>query len=105
MCDILRYEKHHDALAKKVKLVYKSLIRVLCETRTALLTHNEGLTVYIFEPRMYQLIFSSRLETAETFRGWVLEEVLLSIRKTNDYRSKMQLDNIDMFQVLKKHIG
>lgn len=44
----------------------------------------------INEPGIYQLIFRSKLETADNFRKWVFEEVLPSIRKNGFYVS----DNI-----------
>jgi len=37
------------------------------------------------EPGIYQLIFSSKLESAERFQDWVFSEVLPSIRKTGSY--------------------
>lgn len=37
------------------------------------------------EAGIYQLIFSSKLESAERFQDWVFEEVLPSIRKTGSY--------------------
>ena len=41
----------------------------------------------INEPGIYQLIFRSKLETADNFRKWVFEEVLPSIRKNGFYVS------------------
>ena len=40
---------------------------------------------YIPEPDIYRLIFKSKLESAERFEKWVVEEVLPSIRKTGAY--------------------
>jgi prophage antirepressor-like protein len=40
------------------------------------------------EAGIYQLIFSSKLETAKEFQQWVFEEVLPSIRKTGSYSAK-----------------
>jgi hypothetical protein len=37
------------------------------------------------EPGIYQLIFGSKLESAERFQDWVFEVVLPSIRKTGSY--------------------
>lgn len=37
------------------------------------------------EAGIYQLIFSSKLESAKRFQDWVFEEVLPSIRKTGSY--------------------
>lgn len=41
--------------------------------------------VVLYEPGIYQLIFSSKLDSAEHFQDWVFEEVLPSIRKTGTY--------------------
>jgi prophage antirepressor-like protein len=40
------------------------------------------------EAGIYQLIFSSRLPSAEKFQDWVFEEVLPAIRKTGTYSAK-----------------
>jgi len=40
------------------------------------------------EAGIYQLIFSSKLKSAEKFQDWVFEEVLPSIRKTGSYGLK-----------------
>ena len=42
------------------------------------------------EAGIYQLIFSSKLESAERFQDWVFEEVLPSIRKTGSYSVQSQ---------------
>ncbi|CAB4010081.1 Uncharacterized phage-encoded [Paramuricea clavata] len=41
--------------------------------------------VFLREPGLYQLVFGSRLPTAEAFHGWVFNEVLPSIHKTGSY--------------------
>ena len=42
-------------------------------------------SIFIKEPGLYELIFSSHLPAARNFRDWVFEEVLPSIRKTGRY--------------------
>ena len=42
-------------------------------------------TVLLYEPGLYQLVCSSRLQIAEAFQDWVFREVLPSIRKTRSY--------------------
>ena len=42
------------------------------------------------EAGIYQLIFSSKLESAEKFQDWVFNEVLPSIRKTGSYGVKRE---------------
>ena len=42
-------------------------------------------TLFLTEPGVYQLIFSSKLPSAKAFQDWVFSEVLPSIRKTGSY--------------------
>ncbi len=41
--------------------------------------------IIISEAGMFQMIFESQTEAAATFRDWVYEEVLPSIRKNGGY--------------------
>ena len=41
--------------------------------------------IMVNEPGLYQLIFGSKLESAQRFQRWVFEEVLPSIRKNGFY--------------------
>ena len=43
---------------------------------------------------MYQLIFSSRLPSAEAFQDWVFSEVLPSIRRTGSYTLNDPIDKL-----------
>lgn len=47
----------------------------------------------INEPGLYSLIFKSRKPEAETFKRWVVHEVLPSIRKTGSYRCQDSNDS------------
>lgn len=40
---------------------------------------------YINEANMYRLVFGSKLESAEQFQDWVVEDVLPTLRKTGSY--------------------
>ena len=51
------------------------------------ISSNDGGYVFINEPGLYALIFSSRKEEAARFKQWVYE-VLRTIRKTGNYISK-----------------
>ena len=42
-------------------------------------------TIYINEPGLYTLIFTSKLKSAKVFMKWVTSKVLPSIRKTGSY--------------------
>lgn len=68
----LGYEKPTDAVRKRVDE----------ETPQGL----QEMTI-INESGLYCLIFSSKLEKAKRFKGWVTHEVLPSIRKTGGYQS------------------
>ena len=48
---------------------------------------------FIPEGDVYRLIVRSKLPSAERFEGWVMDEVLPSIRKTGRYRSKSINEN------------
>lgn len=48
--------------------------------------------IYISEPNLYRCIFRSHKKTAETFQGWIFEEVLPSIRKTGGYMATTATD-------------
>lgn len=52
-------------------------------------------TTLINESGVYSLIFSSKLETAKSFKKWVTSEVLPSIRKSGSYSviSSYQIDD------------
>jgi hypothetical protein len=51
------------------------------------------------EPGIYQLIFGSKLESAQAFQNWVFEKVLPEIRKTGGYGK--QTHNLEWFDRLK----
>ena len=48
--------------------------------------------VFIPEPDLYRLIFSSKLPTAEKFTDWVTKEILPAIRKTGVYLTDEALE-------------
>lgn len=81
---VLGYKSPADAVYRLVKEKNKSV----CKTQTV-----DGklrdVTV-LEEAGIYQLIFSSKLESAERFQDWVFEEVLPSIRKTGSYSVQSQ---------------
>ena len=64
-------------LFEQVKKVYKtdlSYLAAVPDLGTNSTPYHDSKTVYISEPGLYQLIFSSRLEAAEKFRTWVFED-------------------------------
>ena len=48
-------------------------------------TNRAGLTNYLSEPGVYQLIFKSKTDFAEQFQDWVFEEVLPKLRASGGY--------------------
>lgn len=44
----------------------------------------------INESGLYSLILSSKLESAKRFKKWVTSEVLPSIRKTGEYKTRLE---------------
>jgi prophage antirepressor-like protein len=55
--------------------------------------------IVLEESGIYQLIFSSKLESAQKFQDWVFEEVLPQIRKTGSYEN--QNIQLEIFEMLK----
>ena len=68
VCEILGYENVGQALRDQVKKAYKTDLKsILMDEKSSPTpnTNNEGKAVYISQPGLYQLIFSSRLKLAE----------------------------------------
>lgn len=80
---VLGYKSPADAVYRLVKGKNKGV----CKTQTV--GGMQSVTV-LEEAGIYQLIFSSKLESAERFQDWVFEEVLPSIRKTGSYSVHLQ---------------
>ena len=82
---LLDYEKQRKAISDHVDSKYKVEYKILRVTNhDPLKTHPD--TIFIKEPGIYSLIFSSKLETAKVFQDWVFSEILPSIRKYGYYR-------------------
>ena len=80
---VLGYADPSATISKKVFSRYKGVARV--ETPGGI----QSMTI-LEEPGVYQLIFSSKLDSAEEFQDWVFTEVLPSIRKTGKYQVNQQ---------------
>lgn len=74
----LGYKNARDAVKKRVKEKHKLRMRIAYAGQTRMLT-------FINEAGVYQLIFGSKLDSAEKFQDWVFEDVLPSIRATGGY--------------------
>jgi prophage antirepressor-like protein len=86
VCDVLEIANVSDAVSdfpeSERSNIASSDIRKL-----GMESGNRGLLA-INEPGLYRLIFKSRKPQAESFKTWVFEEVLPSIRKTGKYDVK-----------------
>ena len=78
---VLGYADPAKTISTKVKPKNKGV------TKLATPGGMQSVTV-LEEAGIYQLIFSSKLPSAEKFQDWVFEEVLPSIRKTGSYSIK-----------------
>ena len=74
----LGYANPRDALEKRCK--EKGVAKRDTPTSGGL-----QVMTYINEANMYRLVFGSKLETAEQFQDWVVEDVLPTLRKTGSY--------------------
>ena len=63
--------------------------------------NEQGGSIFINESGLYSLIFGSRLESARSFKRWVTNDVLPSIRKTGryDYRTDHKYNNTLTFKI------
>lgn len=76
-CANLRHSNPGQALSRHVDPEY--IVQIDDGTNRA------GLTNYLSEPGLYQLIFSSKTEWAKKFQRWVFEEVLPKLRADRFY--------------------
>jgi prophage antirepressor-like protein len=82
IAQVLGYIDPAKTISTKVKDKNKSVTKMVTvdnKLRDIILLEEAGI---------YQLIFSSKLPSAEAFQDWVFEEVLPSIRKTGTYIAK-----------------
>ena len=94
VCEVLGYKDHINAIKLHCKGVVKHHVR-----------SNGGkqeMTI-IPERDVYRLIMRSKLPHAERFEEWVVDEVLLSIRKTGEYVAPKvnteQATNLELFKL------
>ena len=78
VASVLGYADPATAVYRKVAEKNRSLAEIATGAGKRMATVLE-------EAGIYQLIFSSKLESAERFQDWVFSEVLPSIRKTGSY--------------------
>lgn len=78
-------------ISKKVSANYKQVAKLETIEKEELGIRNDEI-ITLLEPGIYQLIFSSKLHSAEKFREWVFQEVLPQIRKTGKYEPQSKLN-------------
>lgn len=76
---VLGYADPSKTISTKVNKEYKGLTKMVTPGG------NQDVTC-VSEAGIYQLIFGSKLESAERFRRWVFEDVLPTIRQTGSYQ-------------------
>lgn len=74
VCDALGYKSSRSAIAQHVDKKYVTKR----ETPTA---NGNQLMTYINEPGLYHLVFSSKLESANPFKRWIIKELIKASRK------------------------
>ena len=79
----LGYAQPKDAVYRIVDNEYLTVCKI--QTVEGGVTKEREVSVIAEEAGIYQLIFSSKLESAKAFQRWVFKEVLPSIRKTGSY--------------------
>ena len=99
---VLGYADPAKTISTKVKPKNKGV--------TKLVTPGGVQSVMVLEePGIYQLVFGSRLPSAEKFQDWVFEEVLPSIRKTGSYSATQPTKAIthygDRVADIRKHLS
>lgn len=78
---ILGYSNPSDTIRNKVNDDYKENETIFSTTSL------DSQVIVLKEAGIYQLIFSSKLDSAKRFQKWVFEEVLPQIRKTGLFNS------------------
>ena len=93
----LGYSDEHQALKKHCKSLIK--LDSVETTELGFGQRPKGI-ILIRESDVYRLVMRSKLESAERFQDWVVEEVLPTIRATGSYSLKTPAEEFD--DVLRK---
>ncbi len=90
---VLGFKNAADAVYRLVDKVYKGI----CKAQTP--GGMQDITV-LEEPGIYQLIFSSKLESAKEFQQWVFADILPTIRKTGGYGKTFDPSSLSRLDIL-----
>lgn len=108
---LLGYSNYKKAVtqhvsAKRLKTLSEILeMQVPVLGTPSILNHNDLSSRYVSESGLYQLVMKSKLEFAERFQDWVVDEVLPSIRRhgayevTRDTQSQIDVTNWEQARV------
>lgn len=83
----LGYKKPRTAIARH------------CKRQTTAPKQGGGFLTLIPESDLYRLTFRSRLQSAERFTDWVVEQVLPAIRKTGEYKTPYKANPSDSLSI------
>ena len=95
----LGYSNTKKAIIDHVRDEYKKTLSEMGVTNRDPLENMQPHTIYVSEPGLYQLIFSSQLPIAIEFQDWVFKEVLPQIRKTGRYELKKDIRAVTCFKI------
>ena len=95
----LGYLKERNAIREHVSETYKKRLCDLGGPHFRAGSNEPENTVYVSEPGLYELIFSSKLPAAVEFRKWVFEDVLPQIRKAGRYELKKDIRAVTCFKI------
>lgn len=82
---LLEYKDRQYAISQHVRNNYKTTFQSLQKYVQHIPSNFQPHTIFINEPGLYSLIFSSKMPVAEKFQQWVVEDVLPEIRKYGYY--------------------
>ena len=84
----LGYASEKTAVRDHVSDEYKKKLSKMQGGRFSPIENEHPNTIYVTEPGLYELIFSSKLSGAKEFKKWVFSDVLPQIRKEGKYEFK-----------------
>lgn len=96
---LLGYSNYKKAVTQHVSAKRIKTLDEILKTETPVLGtppvlgHNDLTSRYVSESGLYQLVMKSKLEFAERFQDWVVDDVLPSIRRHGNYDTQPSVRN------------